>query len=168
MLLLEIKWQHNSYHHLEHSWHLFLPNSPHNQLPTVSQSLKVYAACSQDWCSTLFILVHCILCQEFHPQLYGQGSEKNVGKERRNHSTQRYSPTTTAKLADTTSVNEMPTNASEYCMEMLPRQSANPPPIANATDGPLSCIVITTALSSNRGTTATLPIFFFFFWFPLT
>jgi hypothetical protein len=91
--------------------------------------------------------------------------KKNVGKERRKHSTQRYSPTTTAKLADTTSVNEMPTNASAYCMEMLPRQSANPPPIANATDGPLSCIVITTALSSNRGTTATLPIFFFFFFF---
>jgi hypothetical protein len=64
---------------------------------------------------------------------------KNLEQQIPWYTKQMNSPTTTATLADTTSVNEMPTNASEYCIEMLPRQSTNPPSIANATDGPLFC-----------------------------
>ena len=50
-------------------------------------------------------------------------------------------PATTVMLEETTSVMESPTKGHAYWVARLPMDNTKPPTNANATDGPLSCIL---------------------------
>lgn len=73
-------------------------------------------------------------------------------------------PATTVMLEETTSVMESPTKGHAYWVARLPTDNTKPPTNANATDGPLSCILHHDSSHQGLCKVMLLPLLLWGFW----